>query len=91
MLLQVLQEASVAEVVDVSTEEHHLWVDVIGHTAVGGHGVVNDGWHHEGGGTVAHTLPPAFYQGTKSEHGTDIWKPVIRENIQNNAHRFEIK
>lgn len=78
MLLQVLEEASVSEVVDVSTEEHHLWVDVIGHTAVGGHGVVSDGWHHEGSGAVAYTLPSAFYQGTKSEK--NIWTPVTREN-----------
>lgn len=66
MLLQVLEEASVAEVVDVSTEKHQLGVDVIGHTVVGGHGVANDGWHHEGGGAVTHALPTAFYQGTKS-------------------------
>lgn len=66
MLLQVLEEASVAKVIDVSTEIHQLWVDVIGHTVVGGHGVADNGWHHEGGGAVAHALPMAFYQGTKS-------------------------
>lgn len=70
MLLQVLEEASIAEVIDVSTEKHQLWVDVIGHTVVVGHGVANDGWHHEGGGTVMYTLPMAFYQGTKSGHST---------------------
>lgn len=66
MLLQVLEEASVAEVIDVSTEKHQLWVDVIGHTVVGGHGVANNRWHHEGGGTVMYAIPTAFYQGTKS-------------------------
>lgn len=70
MLLQVLEEASVAEVIDVSAEKHQLWVDVIGHTVVGGHGVANNGWHHEGGCTVMYALPTAFYQGTKSAHGT---------------------
>ena len=65
-LLQVLEEASVAEVIDVSTEKHQLWVDVIGHTVVGGHGVANNGWHHKRGGTVKYALPTAFYQGTKS-------------------------
>lgn len=69
MLLQVLEEASVAEVIDVSTEKHQLWVNVIGHTVVGGHGVANNGWHHEGGSTVAHAFPTAFYQGTKSGNG----------------------
>lgn len=66
ILLQVLEETSEAEVVDVSTEKHQLWVDVLGHTVVGGHGAANNGWHHQGGGTVAQTLPMAFYQGTKS-------------------------
>lgn len=71
MLLQVLEEAAVAEVIDVSTEIHQLWVDVIGHTVVGGHGVADNGWHHEGGSTVAHALPMAFYQGTKSVRSTN--------------------
>lgn len=68
VLLQVLQEASVAEVVDVSTEQNQLWVDVIGHTVVGGHGVAKNGRHNEGGGAVADALPAALYQGTKSAH-----------------------
>ena len=38
--LQVLENASVAEVVDVSAEVHHLWVDVGGQAAVGGGGTV---------------------------------------------------
>lgn len=69
MLLQVLEEASVAEVVDVSTEKHQFRVDVIGHTVVGGHCVAYSGWHNEGGGTVEYAVPTAFYQGTKSERG----------------------
>lgn len=65
-LLQVLKEASVAEVVDVATEKHQLRLDVFGHTVVSGHRVANNGWHNQGGGSVAHPLPTAFYQGTKS-------------------------
>lgn len=72
MLLQVFEEASVAEVIDVSTEKHQLGVDVIGHTVVGGHGVANNGWHQEGGCTVTYTLPTAFYQGTKSDGSTNM-------------------
>lgn len=68
VLLQVLQEASVAEVVDVSTEQNQVWVDVIGHTVVGGHGVAKNGRHNEGGGAVADALLAALYQGTKSAH-----------------------
>lgn len=68
-LLQVLEEASVAEVVDVSTEKHQFGVDVIGHTVVGGHCVAYSGWHNEGGGTVEHAVPTASHQGTKSEEG----------------------
>lgn len=70
ILLQVLEEASVAEVVDVSTEKHQLWVSVIGHTVVGGHGVSNNRGHHEGGGAVADAFSTAFYQGTKSGQKT---------------------
>lgn len=68
-LLQVLEEASVAEVVDVSTEEDQFGVDVIGHTVVGGHCVAYNGWHNEGGGTVEHAVPTASHQGTKSVGG----------------------
>jgi len=71
MLLQVLEEAPEAKVIDVSTETHQLWVDVIGHTVVGGHGVDDAGRHHEGGGAVAHALAMAFYQGTKSGQSTN--------------------
>lgn len=66
MLLQILEKASEAEVVDVSTEKHQLWVNVIGHTVVGGHRAANNGWHNKGGGAATHTIPTAFYQGTKS-------------------------
>lgn len=71
MLLQVLEEASVAKVVDVSTEKHQLRVGVVGHTVVGGRGVADNGWHHEGGGVVAYALPMAFNQGTKSGQSTN--------------------
>lgn len=70
MLLQVLQEASVAEVINVSTEKHHLWIDVTGHTVVGGHGAANHRWHHQGGDAVRHALPTALHQGTKPEPRT---------------------
>jgi len=67
LLLQVLEEASVAEVVDVSTDEHQVGVYVVGHTAVGWHGVGERGRHHRGGGGVGtETLLAALYQGTKS-------------------------
>lgn len=66
-LLQVLEEASVAEVVDVSTEEDQFWVDVVGHTVVAGHGAAYSGWHDEGGGAVEHAVLTASHQGTKSE------------------------
>lgn len=91
MLLHVLEEASVAEVVDVSTEIHQLWVDVIGHTVVGGHGVADDGWHHEGGGAVAHTLPTAFYQGTKSGQSTNTGHQttVFKKHKNNKSLRTE--
>lgn len=85
MLLQVLEEASVAEVIDVSAEKHQIWVDVIGHTVVGGHGVANNGWHHEGGGAVVNALPTAFYQGTKS--GNEIKLSHFR-NIQESQTCF---
>ena len=47
-LLQVLQDASVAEVVDVPAEIHQLRVDVGGHTAVGRGGEVGAAGHHAG-------------------------------------------
>lgn len=71
ILLQVLEEASVAEVVDVSTEKHQLWVSVIGHTVVGGHGISNNRGHYKGGGAVADAFSTAFYQGTKSGQETN--------------------
>ena len=68
LLLQVFEEASVAEVVDVSTDEHQVRVYVVGHTAVGWHGVVEGGRDHQGGGVGAETLFTALHQGTKSDH-----------------------
>lgn len=65
-LLQVLQKASVAEVINVSTEEHQLGVDVVGHTVVvEGRGVAVGRRHHQGGHAVTHALPTAPRQGTK--------------------------
>ena len=68
LLLQVLQEASVAEVVDMSTDEHQVRVYVVGHTAVGWHGVGESGWDHRGGGLGTDTLFTALHQGTKSDN-----------------------
>lgn len=45
-LLEVLQDASVAEVVDVAAQVHQLGVDVGGHAAVGGGGEVGAAGHH---------------------------------------------
>lgn len=67
LLLQVLQDAAVAKVVDVAAEEHQVRVDVGGHAAVGRDGVLGRGRHH--GGTLRETLPTALHQGTKSEKG----------------------
>lgn len=66
MLLQVLQDAPVAEVVDVATDEHQVGVDVRGHTAVGRGAVFNTRPYHSGG-TFRETLPATFHEGTKSE------------------------
>ena len=68
LLLQVFEEASVAEVVDVSTDEHQVRIYVVGHTAVGWHGVGEGGRDHQGGGVGAETLFTALHQGTKSDH-----------------------
>lgn len=65
LLLQILQDASVAEVVDVATEIHQLGVDVGGHTTVGGRGKVVATGHHAGtAGWGAFDTP--LHQGTKS-------------------------
>lgn len=82
-LLQVFEEASVAEVVDVAAEKHQLRVHVVRHAAVCGRGVADGRRHHEGGGAVAHALPASLYQGTKSGgggstragHFLNIWQP----------------
>lgn len=64
-LLQVLQDASVAEVIDVAAEVHKLGVDVCGHAAVGGGGEVGATGHHAGTARWGAFSPP-LHQGTKS-------------------------
>lgn len=66
-LLQVLQDASVAEVVDVPAEVYQLRVNVGGHAAVGGRGEVGAAGHHAGA-TGWGTLGPPLHQGTISVH-----------------------
>lgn len=67
-LLQVLQDAAVAEVVDVAAEVHQLGVDVGGHAAVEGGGEVRATGHHAGAARRG-ALGPPLHQGTKSERG----------------------
>lgn len=64
-LLQVLQDASVAEVIDVPAEIHQLGVDVCGHAAVGRRGEVRATGHHAGDARWGAFSPP-LHQGTKS-------------------------
>lgn len=64
VLLRVLQDASVAEVVDVAAQVHQLWVDTIGHEAVGRDGAVRGAGHHRG--AFGHALRAPLDQGTKS-------------------------
>lgn len=64
-LLQVLQDASVAEVIDVAAEIHKLGVDVCGHAAVGGRGEVGATGHHAGTARWG-TFSSPLHQGTKS-------------------------
>lgn len=86
-LLQVLKQASVAEVVDVSTEKHQLRVDVIGHTVVGGHCAANNRRHNEGGGIVVHSIPTAFHQGTKSGRKHRMNHQVDPKNLRFVSYR----
>lgn len=67
LLLQVLQDASVAEVVDVPAEIHQLGVDICGHTAVGRGGEVRAAGHHAGAARWG-TFGTPLHQGTKSTH-----------------------
>lgn len=62
--LQVLEDAAVAEVVDVPAQVHQLRVHAVGHEAVGGDGAVGGAGHRLG--TVGHALRAALHQGTKS-------------------------
>lgn len=73
-LLQVLQDASVAEVVDMPAEVHQLGVNVCGHTSVGGGGEVGAAGHHAGAASWGSFSTP-LHQGTKS---------VIRKHLLSN-------
>lgn len=64
-LLQVLEDAPIAEIIDVTAEVHQLRVDVSGHTAVGRGGTVQLAGHHTGTAR-REALSPPFHQGTKS-------------------------
>lgn len=66
-LLQVLQDASISEVVDVPAEIHQLGVDVCGHTAVGRGGEVRAAGHHAGAARWSAFSAP-LHKGTKSAH-----------------------
>lgn len=65
LLLQVLQDASVAEVVDMPAEIHQLGVDICGHTAVGRGCEVGAAGHHAGAARWG-ALGSPLHQGTKS-------------------------
>lgn len=67
-LLQVLQDASVAVVVDVATQVHQLGVDVGGHAAVGGGGEIREAGHHAGASWWG-AFSTALHQGTISGPG----------------------
>lgn len=77
-LLQVLQDASVSEVVDVPAEVHQLGVDVHGHAAVGGRGEVGPEGHHAGPARWGAFSTP-LHQGTKSANET-----VRRDDVKAN-------
>lgn len=64
-LLQIFQDASIAEVVDVAAEIYQLGVNIRGHTTVGGGGKVVAAGHYAGtAGWGAFNTP--LHQGTKS-------------------------
>lgn len=64
-LLQVLQKAAIAEVVNMATDEHQVRVDVSGHAAMSWNGVVAS--RRDQGGTFGATLLTTLHQGTESE------------------------
>lgn len=80
LLLQVLQDASVAEVVDVPAEIHQLGVDICGHTAVGRGGEVRAAGHHAGAARWG-TFGTPLHQGTKSTHTHRGWKKSTTNQI----------
>lgn len=70
-LLQVLQDAAVAEVVDVAAEVDQLGVDVCGHAAVERRGEVGATGNHAGAARRGMFGPP-LHQGTKSKQEEDL-------------------
>lgn len=83
-LLQVLQDASEAEVVDVPAKIHQLGVDVCGHTAVGRGGEVRAAGHHAGAARWGAFSTP-LHQGTKSTntHTQRGKKKIIKDDTLN--------
>lgn len=68
-LLQVLQKATIAEVVNMATDKHQVGVDVSGHAAMSWNGVVAS--RRDRGGTFGMTLLTTLHQGTKSKETQD--------------------
>lgn len=76
--LKVLEDAAVAEVIDVPAQIHQLRVDAVGHMMLGGASAVGGAGHQPVGGAstvrgvghqwgvVGHALRAALHQGTKS-------------------------
>lgn len=64
-LLQILEQAAIAEVIDVSTKEDQLGVHVWGHTVVGGQAMLQSRWH-QWGSTAAEPLTLLLHQGTET-------------------------
>ena len=88
-LLQVLQDASVAEVVDVPAEIHQLGVDVRGHTAVGGRGEVGAAGHHDGAARWGAFGTP-LHQGTKSTQKHTQGGKKKKESVFSIRHKSNI-
>lgn len=73
-LLQVLEDASVAEVVDMPAKIHQLGVNFCGHTAVGRRGEVRAAGHHAGTARWG-AFGSLLRQGTKSKtEGVRKWR-----------------
>lgn len=63
-LLQVFQQTAVAEVVNVTADEHQVGVDVVGHTAMSWDYIAG---RRDQGATFGKALLTTLHQGTKSE------------------------